>query len=78
MKLAHKEVVRAFILEKLRTITRFDLMMLVDRCKDKDEELTDFQAAECFDAELYRIEKLFNSPPELPSPSPTQTEYKQS
>ena len=76
MKLVHKEFVRAFILEKLRTITRFDLMMLVDRCKD--EELTDFQAAECFDAELYRIEKLFNFPPELPSPSQTQTEYKQS
>ena len=76
MKLAHKEFVRAFILEKLRTITRFDLMMLVDRCED--EELTDFQAAECFDAELYRIEKLFNFPPELPPPSQAQMEYKES
>jgi hypothetical protein len=76
MKLAHKDFVRAFILEKLRTITRFDLMMLVDRCED--EELNDFQAAECFDAELYRIEKLFNFPPELPSPSPTQMEHEQS
>ena len=63
MKLTHKEFVRAFILEKLRTITRFDLMALVDRC----EELTDFEAAECFDVELFRIEKLFNYPPELPS-----------
>jgi hypothetical protein len=76
MKLVHKEFVRAFILEKLRTITRFDLMMLVDRCED--EELTDFQTAECFDAELYRIEKLFNFPPEFPSPSPTQMEHEQS
>jgi len=72
MKLLHKEFVRAFILEKLRTITRFDLMLLVDRCK----ELNDFQAAECFDAELYRIEKLFNYPPELPQLSQTQIEYK--
>ena len=63
MKLTHKEFVRAFILEKLRTITRFDLMALVDRC----EELTDFEAAECFDVELFRIEKFFNYPPELPS-----------
>jgi len=76
MKLAHREFVRAFILEKLRTITRFDLMMLVDRCEDGG--LDDFQAAECFDAELCRIEKLFNFPPELPSPSQTQTEYKES
>ena len=65
MKLTHKEFVRAFILEKLRTITRFDLMALVDRC----EGLTDFEAAECFDVELFRIEKLFNYPPELLSPS---------
>lgn len=65
MKLTHKEFVRAFILEKLRAITRLDLMALVDRC----EELTDFQAAECFDVELFRIEKFFNYPPELPSPS---------
>ena len=62
MKLTHKEFVRAFILEKLCTITCSDLAVLVDRC----EGLTDFQAAECFDAELARIEKLFNFPPELP------------
>jgi hypothetical protein len=67
MKLTHKEFVRAFILEKLRTITCSDLAVLVDRCED--EELTDFQAAECFDAELARIEKLFNFPPELPPSS---------
>ncbi len=76
MKLVHKDFVRAFILEKLRTITRLDLMALVDRCED--EELADFQAAECFDAELYRIEKLFNFPPELPSPSQIQMEHEQS
>ena len=70
MRLTDKEFVRAFILEKLRAITRLDLMALVDRC----EGLNDFQAAECFDAELFRIEKLFNYPPELPLPLQTQME----
>jgi hypothetical protein len=63
MKLAHKEVVRAYILEKLRNVTSLELHEL---CLNHDLE-SSFHTAETFEHEVYRIEKLFNFPADLPT-----------
>ena len=63
MKLAHKEVVRAYILEKLRNVTSLELHELY---LNHDLE-SSFHTAETFEHEVYRIEKLFNFPADLPT-----------
>lgn len=65
MKQTHKEIVRAFIVEKIRETTTLALFELAEKYGVCDH----FSIAECFDNEAYRVEKLFYFP-EFPQPSP--------
>jgi|688.fasta_scaffold2084138_1 hypothetical protein len=59
-----KQIVRTFMLDKMRDTTTFDLHELAFKY-----ELDSFAVAECFDYEAYRIEKFFNFPQDgLPDP----------
>ena len=57
MKREHKRALRCFILEKLGEVTGFQLDDLAETV-----DCHPFEMAEQFEAELNRIEKLFNYP----------------
>ena len=57
-----KEVVRAYILEKLRNVTSIEL----DELYLNHGLESSFHTDETFEHEVYRIEKLFNFPANLP------------
>lgn len=59
-----KQIVRTFILDKMRDVTTFDLHELAFKY-----ELDSFAVAESYEYELFRIEKFFNFPQDgLPDP----------
>lgn len=57
MKPAHKQALRAFILEKLREVTRLQLSELAET-----QNCEPFDMAEQFEIEIGRIKKLFSYP----------------
>lgn len=60
-----KQIVRAFILDKMCDVTTFDLHELAFKY-----ELDSFTVAECYEFELYRVQKFFNFPQDgLPDPT---------
>lgn len=57
MKRQHKEVLRAFIIGKLKEVECFELSDLA-----WSHDGSPFEFAEAFEHEVWRIEKLFNFP----------------
>lgn len=59
-----KQIVRTFMLDKMREVTTFELHELAFKY-----ELDSFAVAESYDHELFRVEKFFNFPQDgLPDP----------
>lgn len=57
MNIKNKNIIRCFILDKLKEITIFDVHELAAK-----HDLSSFHAAEQFCIDMERIEKLFNYP----------------